>query len=324
MKKDLVSILIPCYNGRRYIEECFLSILNQTYQNIEVIFVDDGSVDDSFNIAMQFVPRFFEKGMLLRCFKKDNGGAASAIQLALKQLQGEFFELFDVDDYLYPENIKSKKEYMDKHPDCALVRSEGEIFSVEQNKVISEYSVRESEKQEYNIFRELIFGLTYNWAGAYLVRTEAFFKVNNGSDIIISKYGQNMQILLPLAYKYECAYVPEVLARYNEYPVSVSHQNIYSKNLELLTGYEDIRLQVLAQMGINNHDLISEINRFYNKKRMDLAIRFQKKDDIKKYYKLLPKSPKLTLLYVSATNPLVRKVYIWMGQNKTKLKKIRS
>ena len=82
MSKYRVSILIPCYNGVRFIDRAFQSIINQTENNIEVIFVDDGSTDDSLATAQTYVNSFEIAGHNLRCLHKPNGGAASAIKEA--------------------------------------------------------------------------------------------------------------------------------------------------------------------------------------------------------------------------------------------------
>lgn len=313
-EKDLVSIIIPCYNGENFIENNFRSIINQTYKKLEVVFVDDGSTDGSYEKAVKYIDLFQKEGIKLICLKKENGGAASAVDLALKTIKGEFFQLFDIDDYIYPKNIEDKYNYLTEYKDCAFVRNEGEIFNVEKNKVVSIFSARKKEKRTYNIFYDLLFGRTWNWPGSFLVRSETFFSVNNGKDIYLSRYGQSMQILLPISYKHKCGYIPNVLTRYFEYQKSVSHVSSYEKNVELLNGYKDIRVNVLKQMGVCDKKLLDKIEQFYLKQKLDLAIRMNKTKEIDVFYKQIKKTPKIRLMMLSNKRKGLKNLYIKLAK----------
>lgn len=301
-----VTIIIPCYNGKKYIKQCFLAVLKQTYKNIELIFVDDGSVDDSLSEAKKWKQVFLDEGMELICLSKENGGAASAINYALSKLTGEYFEVLDVDDYIYPKNIEVKVQYLKENTEIMFVRNDGEIFNVSNNKVLSHFCVREDEKRTYDIFDELLYGKTYNWTGTYLIRTDAFINVNKGTEIYCSKYGQNMQLLLPMAYYYECGFVEEVLSRYNEYSNSISHDSRYNRNIELLNGYEDIRVNVLNRLNLTNEKQLEDIQQFYLRQKMALAAVFKEKEAVKLFYKqLLHKRWKDKIVYLRVMYPII-------------------
>lgn len=93
---ELISIIIPVYNSRKYLSRCIESVLNQTYQNIEVILIDDGSTDGSFDICEQFA----EKDSRVIVVHKENGGQASARNLGLKIATGEYIGFVDNDDVI--------------------------------------------------------------------------------------------------------------------------------------------------------------------------------------------------------------------------------
>ena len=59
--KDLVSIILPCYNAEKHIEKCIKSIINQTYENIEIIIVDDGSTDNTYDVALKYAEKYSAK-----------------------------------------------------------------------------------------------------------------------------------------------------------------------------------------------------------------------------------------------------------------------
>ena len=101
-KMPLVSIIVPVYNVDRYIKKCLDSIKSQSYKNIEVIVVDDGSTDMSGNIADEYV-----KTCSNFCvFHKKNGGLSDARNFGLKKANGEWVAFIDSDDYVEPEFIE--------------------------------------------------------------------------------------------------------------------------------------------------------------------------------------------------------------------------
>jgi glycosyltransferase involved in cell wall biosynthesis len=98
----LVSILIPCYNAEKYLEETLNSALSQTWQNIEIIVVDDGSTDNSLSIAKRFASN------KVKVISQENRGASAARNRALKEAQGDFIQYLDADDLLNPIKIEDQ------------------------------------------------------------------------------------------------------------------------------------------------------------------------------------------------------------------------
>lgn len=95
-----VSAIIPVYNDARFVGRAIESVLHQSYGNIEVIVVDDGSEDQSFAIASSFA------GRGVRVIKKENGGPASARNLGVKYSHGEYLAFLDADDVWMPQKIR--------------------------------------------------------------------------------------------------------------------------------------------------------------------------------------------------------------------------
>lgn len=100
-KSPLVSIVIDSYNYDRYLEEAINSALNQTYPNIEVVVVDDGSTDNSREIISRYASAGFVKAVL-----KENGGQASAMNAGFEVSSGDLVVFLDSDDVLKPEAIE--------------------------------------------------------------------------------------------------------------------------------------------------------------------------------------------------------------------------
>lgn len=96
------SIVIPVYNGGKYIEECLSSIVKQKYCNYEVIVINDGSTDNSVNIV-QKISKYNDR---IKLFSKDNGGVASARNMGIMKSNGRYIIFLDADDLMVPECLE--------------------------------------------------------------------------------------------------------------------------------------------------------------------------------------------------------------------------
>lgn len=112
----LVSILIPCYNAARWIEEAITSALSQTHRNIEVIVVDDGSTDCSLEIIQSF-------GTQIHWETSENRGGNVTRNRLLELSQGSWLQYLDADDYLLPPKIEQQLKVLTQNPDVDLIYS---------------------------------------------------------------------------------------------------------------------------------------------------------------------------------------------------------
>lgn len=96
MSEPLVSIIVPVYNGERSIERCLRSIQNQSYKNIEVLVVDDGSADHSERI----IRKYADRDNRFRYIRKENSGVSHSRNVAMAAAKGEYFQFVDCDDWL--------------------------------------------------------------------------------------------------------------------------------------------------------------------------------------------------------------------------------
>ena len=115
-----VSVLIPCYNAGAYLGAALQSVLDQTYQDFEIIVVDDGSTDDSAAVA--------KACSRVRYFHKAHSGIAATRNLAVQQAKGEFVAFLDADDLWAPEKLEKQVAYLDSHPQCQMVHSYAQNF----------------------------------------------------------------------------------------------------------------------------------------------------------------------------------------------------
>lgn len=95
---DLISIIVPVYNVEKYLNKCIDSIINQTYKNIEIILVDDGSTDNSGKICDEYLLR----DSRIKVIHKNNGGLSSARNEGINISSGEYIGFVDSDDWVEP------------------------------------------------------------------------------------------------------------------------------------------------------------------------------------------------------------------------------
>lgn len=105
--EKLVSVIIPFYNGAKWLEEAVQSVLDQTYKNFEILVINDGSLED----VTEFLSKYGDK---VRYFYKENGGSATARNLGLKEAKGDYYALLDSDDVWLPEKTKEQISFMEK------------------------------------------------------------------------------------------------------------------------------------------------------------------------------------------------------------------
>ncbi len=98
-KNELISIIVPIYNVENYLQKCVESILNQTYHNIEIILVDDGSTDNSKVLCDALA----EKNLCIKVVHKKNGGLSSARNAGISAADGKYLGFIDSDDYIEKE-----------------------------------------------------------------------------------------------------------------------------------------------------------------------------------------------------------------------------
>lgn len=113
-----VSVIIPVYNAEKYLDKCISSIANQTLEDIEILAINDGSIDNSLNMLDQLSLKYRGK---IKIFDKENGGAGSARNVGLEHANGEFIKFVDADDYLKAD-VLERMYTIAKENNISLVR----------------------------------------------------------------------------------------------------------------------------------------------------------------------------------------------------------
>jgi glycosyltransferase involved in cell wall biosynthesis len=156
----LVSVIIPVYNGARYLREALESVFTQTYRPFEVIVVDDGSTDESGVIAQSFDD--------VRYIHQANQGVAVARNNAIEAARGEFFAFLDQDDVWTPEKLTLQIAYLLSHPDVGYTLTQQQFF-LEPGASLPAW-----------FRKDLLASVHTGWVlGTLVVRRTAFEKIGN-------------------------------------------------------------------------------------------------------------------------------------------------
>ena len=125
--QPLVSIIMPAYNCENYISEAIESVLSQSYQNWELLIVDDGSTDHSPEI----IDRYAQKDVRIQSFHNKNEGVSAARNFALSKISGELVTFIDSDDVYHPDRLQRMVQIFEKYPNCDIVFSRHTEFTGE-------------------------------------------------------------------------------------------------------------------------------------------------------------------------------------------------
>lgn len=186
INNPLVSIVIPVYNGHDYLKIAIDSALSQTYKNTEVLVINDGSTDDTQEIALSY-------GDKIRYFYKENGGVSSALNLGIKEMKGEYFSWLSHDDVYLPNKVENQVNLLLKHNAlnslalCSTVHidKDGKELNISDKRKLNENKLLSWQTPLYDV----LMNGSYNGC-AFLIPKKAF-EVCGGFDESL-RYSQDV------------------------------------------------------------------------------------------------------------------------------------
>ncbi|RRJ84493.1 glycosyltransferase [Aestuariirhabdus litorea] len=129
--KPLVSIVIPCYNHEKYVQKCIVSVMEQDYENIELIIIDDGSKDGSVSKIEELVEECEGRFVRFEFRARPNKGLCATLNEAIEWCKGEFYSAIASDDMMLPGKTSLQVQYFQKHPECDAVF--GGMYIIDDN-----------------------------------------------------------------------------------------------------------------------------------------------------------------------------------------------
>lgn len=207
-KMPKVSIIIPVYNGAKYVEQALNSALNQTYPNIEIIVVNDGSKDNTDDILQKYKKK-------VKYFKKENGGVSTALNLAIQKSTGKYFSWLSHDDLYYPTKIEEEMKII---TDKTIIMSDYDVIDENGNITKYEYLPHEliERHPEYALFKGYINGVSL------LIPKQAF--ADAGLFAIDKHCTQDYYMWLAMILKgYKFVHIPKILVSSRQHREQVTN-----------------------------------------------------------------------------------------------------
>lgn len=317
-KKDpLVSIITPCYNEEKNIHRFIDSIIAQTYTNIELIIINDGSRDNTEKIIKSYENAFQKKGINFIYIYQKNSGLGSAINTGLKVFTGEYLCWPDSDDFFEPTSIEKRVSFLEKNKEYGIVSSDANVLHEENmDLVIAKIFDGYRNKFETDHFEYLIEKKSVFCSGCHMVRSSAFLDVNPKRRIYPAKRGQNFQMLLPIYYKYKRGYIDEPLYNYVIYNNSMSSgDETLDEKLSRIYEHKTIVSHTLKNMNMTDSDRKNALNildKSFSIEKYKILVKFGDIDSLTDQFEYLKKNKWLTfrskILFLERTNKCVKRI----------------
>lgn len=245
MEKDLISVVVPIYNVENYLKKCIDTILYQTYQNLEIILVDDGSTDSSSLIADSYQ----EKEQRIQVIHKKNGGLSDARNAGLKVAKGEFICFIDSDDYIENNYIQELYQTMlEQEADIAICGYQSVYEDGTKKENRTEKKIMTNQEALQLLFTKAQTEEVVTWNKLYKT---ALFLEHNIQFPVGKLHEDNFTTYQLLYYANKIAYTDQILYNYRQ------------RSTSIVGTYNHKRLVIL--------DVIKEIEMFFQDKPMNLS-----------------------------------------------------
>ena len=170
-----MAVLIPVFNGAKFIDQCFYYLLNQRYDNIEVIVVNDGSTDESEELLCKYEEVFAQRGFSYRHLQQPNSRLAIVMNNALQYVTAEYIMIYEIDDVLYRDGIIDKVRFFQNNQECIMVRNNGYYINSFQECGKRLFVNQHPDCEDERVFERILDGTANNWPASYMIRKDAFF-----------------------------------------------------------------------------------------------------------------------------------------------------
>ncbi len=216
-----VSIIMPAYNAAAFISESIKSIQDQTFENWELIVVDDGSQDQTYGV----VESLAQKDERITVLKQKNGRQGKARNTALNAASGTWIAFLDADDLWVPEKLSLQMALLKSNPNVGLVYAAGWIFNTEKEEQLSIYEVPSGIQDCKEMMRRILEG----WSlpiPSVLVNRHHLDQVNRFSEELVLQNAEDYQLWLKLADAGVLMYgINQPLFKYRVHPSQTTYRD---------------------------------------------------------------------------------------------------
>jgi glycosyltransferase involved in cell wall biosynthesis len=247
-RQPLVSIVIPVYNGANYMREAIDSALAQTYPNIEILVINDGSTDETENIALSYGDR-------IRYFSQRNGGQSAALNRGIQEMRGEYFSWLSHDDRFYPNKIEKQIQLAKFHDFVIAVYFHAYDVIDFESKVISK---KDDEIDTVDIRWQMLVSSPINGCTALIPKM--IFRSMGGFNSL-RPHTSDVELFYKISYHFPYIYDRVVLSSSRVHPQQATYRQLnyhfHETSLYLIDSilaYSGESFEV-AGLGIDNNKL---------------------------------------------------------------------
>ncbi|MCC5796254.1 MAG: glycosyltransferase family 2 protein [Methylophaga sp.] len=209
-----LSVIMPVYNGDKYLCEAIDSVLCQSYSNFEFIIINDGSTDKSSQIIRDYA----KKDARIKVIDQDNRGLIYSLNQGINQSSSEIIARMDADDICHPERFKMQLDYLEKNPNVVALGSLVNLIDSEGD-TISDFNRNTSHSEiDKQHMRGVGGGIVHPSA---MIRRSALLQVGLYDDLF--PHAEDLDLWLKLAEIGELANISECLLRYRQHSESIGH-----------------------------------------------------------------------------------------------------
>lgn len=250
MDKEIVTVGIPLYNHEKYIKKCLESIVKQSYKSIELLVIDDGSQDNSYNVAKDYLDnQDYNKNY--KIITRPNKGMCNTLNEIAKQAKGKYISFIGSDDYWMLNKIEEQVLYLENNPEFVLVHSNSIKVDRNDNK-IGELNYSEKENKG-NLFESIVYGKGGINTPSHLYKTEVYSELGYYDTSL--KF-EDTDFWLRLTKKYKVGFIDTYHTYYRWHGENLSNSNnmlrfynnelikIFKKNID----NEKVRKKVILKM----------------------------------------------------------------------------
>lgn len=256
MNNLLISIIVPIYNCEKFLDKCITSLINQTYRNLEIILINDGSVDKSLNICKKYK----KNDSRIHIINQKNSGAYIARSNGIKIAKGKYFMFVDSDDWLEENAVEILVNKINKY-NCDIVKFNG--ITEPTKKLKNSYGIdKDKFVNKKEILKLLFTTKTINNMCFSIYKNELFnnlkyqnIKLSNCEDLLI-----NMKVY-PIAKK--VVFIKDILYHYRQNLNSTTKNNDKDriiKNIEDLVYVHNILLDYVDECNVSSMDFYNQIH----------------------------------------------------------------
>lgn len=317
MNTPKISILVPVYNVEKYIKECLDSIINQTYQNLEIILVNDGSTDNSGNICDEYA----RKDTRIKVIHQKNQGLATVRNVSVAAATGDYIGFVDSDDFISPDMYKDLVTIAeDKNADIVMCN----LGYVDQdgNEIPNYRSAKPITERELT-GTEFVTELSNNYNSIYVVTVDKLYRRNlfEGIRYPDGKINEDEAVIHRIAHKCKkIVFTSNAYYFYRQQPTSIMNKGFSLKKLDGLNALLD-RIDFLKENSYDNNTILkSKLYLIHNCTAMFKKLNLKQadhKEALKKYHKIIkpickellksnvPTKSERTMLFFVKTNPFL-------------------